>query len=222
MASSHGDLSIGPADLDGKMANTPSGGPQHPRGFGHLFGEPNPKDRFFEKFRGKSPPAADVQRMIFSSLAKAIQKKVLTQSSEKKWENPNIPAGYTYLAQFVGHDLVHTSVVATVAEGMPRPAYNTRVAGLELQTLFGFGPFFRPAAYEPVTSGLPTRLRLQATRVDLTDKTFDGPKSDLPRLSWPKDGRPGKELAWVDPLAADPRNDEHAILSQLTVLISKF
>ncbi len=31
------------------------------------------------------------------------------------WENPRIPSGYTYLLQFVAHDLVHSAIPLSVA-----------------------------------------------------------------------------------------------------------
>src|SRR2546423_12225775 len=54
------------------------------------------------------------------------------------WENPAIPAGYTYLTQFLAHDCVNTSVPTSVLadHGNVR---NGRSVAFELETLYGSG-----------------------------------------------------------------------------------
>jgi len=62
-------------------------------------------------------------------------------------ENAVIPAGYTYLAQLMGHDLGHTLAASAVPwtahhanESMPNARYNLMENPLTLETIYGKGP----------------------------------------------------------------------------------
>ena len=59
-------------------------------------------------------------------------------------ENPFIPSGYTYLLQFVAHDLVHSAIPLSVAGGLGRGTTNARRMPLRLETLYGSGPVGSP------------------------------------------------------------------------------
>jgi hypothetical protein len=144
------------------------------------------------------------------------------EESLRAWENPTLPSGYTYLAQFVGHDLVHTATPFSTA---PVPAVmgaNLRRAGLDLETLYGDGPLATRHAYEPVGLGETERVRLRLGRLQRDDRTRDAqcPHRDIARASGAEAGPACEGLALTEPLLADPRNDAHAILSQLTALFS--
>lgn len=60
-------------------------------------------------------------------------------AGREPWENPAIPAGYTYLAQFVAHDTVLSSIPTSGLRAGRPPAKNGRAAPLELHTLYGSG-----------------------------------------------------------------------------------
>ena len=47
-------------------------------------------------------------------------------ASLERWENPRIPSGYTYLLQFVAHDLVHSAIPLSVAGTLGAGTANAR------------------------------------------------------------------------------------------------
>lgn len=149
-----------------------------------------------------------------------------------------IPAGYTYLAQLVAHDMVQ-SVASVDAigehEGVPR---NMRRAGLVLDTIYGAGPLMSPMAYasegrKPMGQ---RRIRLRLSKARLPkDDTGGSPYRDLPRVTSPiYDRTPSGDLRalndfdwgtlaklrstyFENALINDPRNDDNLFVSQLTV-----
>ena len=55
-------------------------------------------------------------------------------------DNPNIPAGFTYLGQFVDHDITLdlTSIGEKIAD--PQATENFRTPALDLDSVYGLGP----------------------------------------------------------------------------------
>lgn len=148
----------------------------------------------------------------------------LTGSAGPSADNPHIPAGYTYLLQLIGHDLVDSSpLLLPVSKAGPS---NARVRPLMLDTIYGAGPDAFPLAYDGDTGGdafrnehgrLPRRFLRTAglDRAGLPRQNWFCPFADLARIGVPSaDGR--GEL--TDALIVDPRNDAHALMSQMTVL----
>src|SRR5690242_7866690 len=59
-------------------------------------------------------------------------------------DNPNIPAGYTYLGQFVDHDItLDTTTLSEMVED-PTAVWNFRTPGLDLDSVYGSGPRAQP------------------------------------------------------------------------------
>jgi hypothetical protein len=156
-------------------------------------------------------------------------------------ENPGIPSGYTYLLQLMAHDLID-SAVSLAEAGAGRPGFvNTRVEPLSLDTIYGGGPDNAPHVYEfdaQFRENMETvpRTKLRLGRIAKSDGKVEQndqmcPFRDLGR-ALPIDTtdgglRPGERLdtplgnlrPWrTEVLAADVRNDSHALISQLTVL----
>ncbi|MCZ0735968.1 peroxidase family protein [Phreatobacter sp. AB_2022a] len=141
------------------------------------------------------------------------------------------PAGYTYLGQFIAHD------ISFAAERFPHQGGgasaesldNLRSASLRLETIYGGGPKYFPLAYAcPVGAGGADPWRTERThlRLGLT-RSSGGPQApDLPRLACPVlnglDGAPAEaERGATDVLVPDGRNDDHALISQLTTLFMR-
>ncbi|SME97674.1 Animal haem peroxidase [Tistlia consotensis] len=153
----------------------------------------------------------------------------------KAEDNPNLPAGYTYFAQLVAHDLVaHVAPIAHSDQQEVRAARNFRTQRLFLETIYGAGPLVTPAPFAaPPDSWSYVRKRLRLGRVGKAetgpDKAKWGerplepgfPARDIPRASCPfveEVARPGL----TDTLLADSRNDDSLILSQMTALFHEF
>ena len=119
--------------------------------------------------------------------------------------NPEMPAGYTYFGQFVAHDLTYAVTPFAPSEGERPWGRNRRTPRFDLDSVYGGDQADHPFLYE---LGDPSRL--------LVGRTESGER-DLPRnrdesLDRGTTDQLNRRRA---ALIADPRNDEHAIVSQL-------
>ncbi|PJK31696.1 peroxidase family protein [Minwuia thermotolerans] len=137
--------------------------------------------------------------------------------------NPNIPSGYTYLAQMASHDLFMSDNSAPSLRD-PATVKNVRGRPLMLETIYGRNPELDAVAFEhasdlrgPNAIHWPrTRFRLDGVSHEVDDWSRDtsrSPRRDIGRI---RNVRFGEEYGC--PLVADERNDDHAILSQMTAL----
>lgn len=109
--------------------------------------------------------------------------------------NPRIKAGYTFLGQFIDHDLTLDATSLLEQQIDLNATTNFRTPALELDSLYGRGPNAQPVLYQKDSHGM-----------FLLNKAGD----DMQRNS---EGRA---------LIGDPRNDENRIVNQLHVLFLKF
>nr|AHE14522.1 putative ovoperoxidase [uncultured bacterium] len=123
----------------------------------------------------------------------------LTEPTDLDLNNPRIPAGFTFLGQFIDHDMTLDRSPLSDQTKDPDGLTNFQSPLFDLSSMYGIGgPDKNPDLYEPDGSG-----RLRVTRnVNGVD--------DLPRRA---DG-----VA----LIGDGRNDENLIVSQLHLLFIKF
>lgn len=123
--------------------------------------------------------------------------------------NSRIPAGFTYLGQFIDHDITRDETEGFPLIDDPELIKQGRSVTLDLDSLYGQGPKRQPELYNPNFRRSRARFRL-----GLTTPTQDvGPTplpNDLPR-------RPNKEA-----LLPDDRNDENTIVAQTHVAFLKF
>lgn len=160
--------------------------------------------------KGTGQTDAPRTEKLFEHLAARMNGYTPSRSGPR-FENPNIPAGYTYLAQMAAHDLTinsesHISLSTGAGE-------NLRSRPLLLDTLYGQGPEISGLCYKygPDSSGVSAHLRLDAVG------KADGPspQRDIGRL------RESSGVSTVGrPLVADARNDNNAVLSQMVALFS--
>ena len=61
--------------------------------------------------------------------------------------NPNIPAGFTYLGQFVDHDITLDLTSLGEKEKDPLGIENFRTPSLDLDAIYGLGPDGSPHLY---------------------------------------------------------------------------
>jgi hypothetical protein len=110
-------------------------------------------------------------------------------------DNPRIKAGYTFLGQFIDHDLTLDATSILEQQIDLNATTNFRTPAFELDSLYGRGPGASPALYD---RNCPSCFLLSE----------DG--FDLPR------NRQGTAII------GDHRNDENRIIGQLHVLFLKF
>lgn len=135
----------------------------------------------------------------------------LPGSNLKPWENPDIPSGYTYLAQLAMHDILQTVEAVPNDRLVPSSFRNHRVRRLALDTIYGAGPSACPHAYARTESLPRTQLRLGKVR-------DGGELLDLGRTKPPAEAGEADETKLTDVLIADPRNDDNPVLAQLTAV----
>ena len=143
------------------------------------------------------------------------------------WENPLIPSGYTYLLQFIAHDLVQSAMLLSVAGPSGMGMANARRSPLQLDTLYGSGPVGSPHIYalDASTDDRRTKLRLgrmrwKESRADAGCPFRDVARTGAENVTGIDRNVAGLRLALTEALVADPRNDDHAILSQFTALLA--
>ncbi len=114
--------------------------------------------------------------------------------------NPQILAGFTFLGQFIDHDLTLDTTPLSQQQQDPDALTNFRSARYDLDSVYGGGPTERPELYDPID---PDKLLIDG---------LDDPNKpdDVPRQS---DGKA---------IIGDPRNDENLIVCQLHVAFMKF
>jgi hypothetical protein len=115
-------------------------------------------------------------------------------------DNVAIPAGFTYLGQFIDHDITYDPTSKLQRDNDPAALVNFRTPRFDLDSLYGSGPLDQPFLYEwKDTSNRGVKLLVG----------HHG-HPDLPR------NQQGRALI------GDARNDENLIVSQLHLLFIRF
>jgi len=118
-------------------------------------------------------------------------------------EESGIPALYTYLGQFIDHDLTFDPASSLQKQDDPDALTDFRTPAFDLDNIYGRGPDDQPYMYQ--SDGKTFLLGSALTGGD--------PKAtDLPRNS----ASPARAVI------GDPRNDENTIVSQLQGLFHRF
>lgn len=196
----------------------------------NLFGtiEPGAEDGSAspEEFRGYGERTetilAKVARLLEMPYAWEARAPGVDEDGEED-ENPRIPSGYTYLAQFVAHDISFLGSILPPSQEAAEPPPNLRTRALDLETLYGGGPLERPFAFCPATNGGP-RVELRVGLVEgwkeASPEARVGFARDLPRATCPLTSGDvtGGRRGLTEVLVADPRNDDHLIIAQMAAL----
>ena len=117
-----------------------------------------------------------------------------------QFDNPAIPSGFTFLGQFIDHDMTRDNTPLDQQQQDPHAVTNFRTPRFDLDNVYGGGPTVRPELYDPQDNA---KLRITG----LSDPNVP---DDLPRNP---DG---------SALIGDSRNDENLIICQLHVAFLKF
>jgi hypothetical protein len=127
--------------------------------------------------------------------------------SEHNPDNPNLPAGFTFLGQFLDHDMTFDPTSSLRRQQDPESIRNFRTPALDLDSVYGSGPNASPHLYDASAPG-----KLLVEEIPGSDAVCIGGRNrwDLPRNS--------QRTA----LLGDPRNDENLVVSQLHLALLKF
>jgi hypothetical protein len=122
--------------------------------------------------------------------------------------NGSIPAGYTYLGQFIDHDLTFDKSKLDGGSSLsPAQLEQSRSPSLDLDSLYGLGPALSPRFYRDGVR-LKTGTTTPVPDLPVTDRAHPG--FDLPR-------RPNGTA-----LIPDPRNDENLAVAQTHAAFIRF
>jgi hypothetical protein len=119
--------------------------------------------------------------------------------SKKNSDNPNQTAGFTFLGQFLDHDMTFDPTSSLERQADPEHVSNFRTPSFGLDNVYGAGPGVHPHLYDTATG-----------HTFLVEPIGTPGKFDVPRNS--------QGVA----LIADPRDDENMIISQLQLAFLQF
>jgi hypothetical protein len=124
--------------------------------------------------------------------------------------NPALTAGFTFLGQFIDHDMTFDPTSSLARRQDPESIRNFRIPALDLDNVYGGGPAVSPYLYDQtVDSGRTKFLVEQIPGSDAV--SIDGQiRDDLPRNA--------QQVA----LIGDPRNDENLVVSQFHLALLRF
>jgi hypothetical protein len=152
------------------------------------------------------PPGSGISEEVLRTLAKKMISKPERPNDKFDDQESHIPAAYTYLGQFVDHDITFNPTSFGERESHPERIVNARTPRLDLDNLYGGGPGDEPFRYDGTKLLLGDRL-IPTTR---NSCPFDLPRS--------KTNSAGTSRAII----GDPRNDENVIVSQLHGMFMRF
>jgi hypothetical protein len=124
--------------------------------------------------------------------------------------NPTITAGFTFLGQFLDHDMTFDPTSSLARRQDPESIRNFRIPALDLDNIYGSGPVASPHLYDQSVDGGATTLLVEEIPGSGAVSIDGGTRHDLPRNS--------QGVA----LIGDPRNDENLVLSQLQLAFLRF
>jgi hypothetical protein len=177
----------------------------------------------FTQILGQRDPARMPDPTLLAGLA-----HYMANASDSLSDNPDpeenlyVPAGYTYLGQFVDHDLtLDTTSTLNLddakAKGDPaNEPTNLRSPRFDLDCVYGNGPDDQPYLYAGVED---------AARRVWKDATLVIGEYDLARAhNGPGVNGPGDPAAWAwsRAIIGDKRNDENSIVNQIQQLMIRF
>jgi hypothetical protein len=193
---------------DAPMPTTPVTPAIHgaePRGLENLPSSRQLVGRFGRMFRGLPVFSASTDALngLAAKMIEAPTAEVPPGQGDPN-ENSAIPAGYTYLGQFIDHDITFDPVSSLQRQSDPDALMDFRTPRFDLDSVYGRGPADQPYLYDQQDAGKLLLGRNVAP--------------DEPPVAGPDVQRNGQDRA----LIGDPRNDENLIVSQLQSVFLRF
>ncbi|MEV4756655.1 heme peroxidase family protein [Micromonospora sp. NPDC049559] len=164
------------------------------------------------RFSRLGPKGRQLDEEVRAALAEAM---VAGQSADS---DPAVPAGFTYLGQFVDHDLTMDATAAALgSEVTVDDLLQGRSPALDLDSLYGRGPDDRNDRRFYADDGLHLRSGATVGVPGDAETIQDRDGFDLPRAGTGSSKR--ERQAAVVP---DPRNDENLAVAQLHLAFIRF
>jgi hypothetical protein len=158
------------------------------------------KDRLTEGRFGtmfKRLPAFTPRDDLLDSLARSMVEDQSVPDDDNLNTSPRLFAGYTFVGQFIDHDITFDNTPLDLQQADPDARTNFRTPRYDLDSVYGRGPASEPQFYDPRD---PDKL-LVATNVNgVEDVGRDGNRAVIP----------------------EPRNDENLIIVQLHKAVARF
>ncbi len=165
----------GVASLRG-IDHVPCSASHQPGRFGRLFG---------------ALPALTLERKVLEELAKSMREEGGSGGDS------DTPAGFTFLGQFIDHDITLDTTSSLDSQSDPAAVRNMRTPTLELDSVYRGGPEADPMLYDQTREG----------------RLFTGTRENPDDLARNNQGTA---------LIGDPRNDENGLISQLHLGFMRF
>jgi Animal haem peroxidase len=158
--------------------------------------------RLFCRLFPAAPSQPDIDALTTLGLAMETEKPGVPAP------DTSIAAGFTYLGQFIDHDITFDQTQLTIGGfADPNTTVNHRTPALDLDSVYGGGPAARPDLYE--TDGVTLRIGMCTASADNAGTPIPAMPHDLPRVD-------------LRAVIGDPRNDENLALAQLHLAFIKF
>lgn len=142
-------------------------------------------------------------------------------SSNEPRKVSNIPAGYTYLGQFIDHDITFDPFSSTDSVQDPLKTINMRSPRLDLDSMYAGGPEVTPYLYDH-SQNLNSRIRgLKFLLGSNQNNGPGGPRNPDGTLKIPEDFDIPRTSDGTG-IIGDPRNDENLFVSQIHHSMLKF
>jgi hypothetical protein len=145
------------------------------------------------------PPAEFVEKDLIELGKQMVSNAPLVPENKIDPAESKTPAGYTYLGQFIAHDLTFDPASSLQHENDPDALVDFRTPRFDLDCMYGRGPADQPYLYESDDVRLVMGEELQGKN------HRDVPRSTSQRA-----------------IIGDPRNDENVIISQMHGLFMRF
>ena len=203
-----------------ELAPTPPHGAEL-RGMDLVTQDPTTEGRFGFMFKNQPPhPASET---LLSQLGQTMAEQpdvggtsALNNENDHFNENPNplLTSGFTFVGQFVDHDITFDTTTLSDQQSDPYATTNFRTPRYDLDAIYGRGPATDPQFYDPAD-----RDKFRIEKRPYTQVTYNGTtytmKTQEVVYDLPRDAAGTATLA-------DRRNDQTIIISQMHVAMQMF
>ncbi len=169
------------------------------------------------RFSRLGPKGERTDEEVRIAIAEAMTDQDLAQPDSA---DPAIPAGFTYLGQFVDHDLTMDRSEGQLGQDVDLDELlQGRSPALDLDSVYGRGPRDKDDQAFYAEDGVKLKVGT-TTPVDFPDQGTNVPFEgfDLPR----RGGTAGTPADRRAPLIPDPRNDENLVIAQTHLAFIRF